>query len=181
MKEQELASKCAQADKAARKLLYEQYGGQLMAICMRYIGDRDSAEDVFHDGFIRIYQSIQKFDYRGEGSLKAWMARVMVNESLAYLRKKSIQQQQEVVADEIPDCEAEEEDMEEIPHSVVMKMIEELPQGYRTVFNLFVLEEKSHKEIAELLGITEHTSSSQYYRARTLMMKKINEYNNRNK
>lgn len=148
-----------------------------MAICLRYTGDKEAAEDVLHDGFIRIFQSIGQFSYQGEGSLRAWLSRVMVNEALGYLRKKNLQIQQEVLMDDIPDTlEADDGDMNEIPRSVLMKMIAELPDGYRTVFNLYVFEEKSHKEIAALLGITEHTSSSQFYRAKTLLIKKINEY-----
>lgn len=88
MTEEELSLKCAEADPYARKRLYEVYGGQLLAICLRYIGDRDTAQDVFHDGIIKIYQSIGQFKFLGEGSLKAWLSRVMVNEALGYLRKK---------------------------------------------------------------------------------------------
>ena len=83
------------ADPYARKRLYEVYGGQLLAICLRYIGDRDTAQDVFHDGMIRIYQSIGQFKFLGDGSLKAWLSRVMVNEALGYLRKKNVKMQQE--------------------------------------------------------------------------------------
>lgn len=177
MGEEELALQCKQANNKARKQLYEQYGGLLMAICLRYTGDRETAQDVLHDGFIRIFQSIGQFSYQGEGSLKAWLSRVMVNEVLGYLRRKNMQMQQEVLMDDVPDTQDTDEcDMNEIPRSVLMKMISELPDGYRTVFNLYVFEEKSHKEIAALLGITEHTSSSQFYRAKTLLMRKINEY-----
>lgn len=175
MTEEELAKRCARADALARKQLYEQYGGQLMSICLRYVCDRESAQDVLHDGFIRIFQSFQQFHYQGIGSLKAWMSRIMVNEALGFLRKKNLQVQQEVLMEEIPDRE-DEESTEDIPPAVLMKLIRELPDGYRTVFNLYVFEEKSHKEIGELLGITERTSSSQFYRAKTLLMKKINEY-----
>ena len=164
MTEEELALKCVDADPYARKRLYEVYGGQLLAICLRYIGDRDTAQDVFHDGMIRIYQSIGQFKFLGDGSLKAWLSRVMVNEALGYLRKKNVQMQQETLVEN------------NIPNKELMRMIKELPDGYRTVFNLFVFEEKSHKEIAAMLGISEHTSSSQFYRAKTLLMKKINEY-----
>ncbi len=158
-------------------MLYEKYGGVLMAICLRYTGDREAAEDVLHDGFLRIFESIVQFTYQGEGSLKAWLSKVMVNEALGYLRKRNAQIQQEVLLDEIPDLpDADNENVEEIPRSALMKMIGELPEGYRTVLNLYVFEDKSHKEIASILGITEHTSSSQYYRAKTLLIKKIKEY-----
>ncbi|MDE6181414.1 MAG: sigma-70 family RNA polymerase sigma factor, partial [Phocaeicola sp.] len=107
------------------------------------------------------------------------LTRIMVNESLGYLRKKNVMSQ-EVVVNELPDVvDGDEDDLEQIPQSVLMQFIKELPDGYRTVFNLYVLEEKGHKEIAELLGITEHTSSSQLYRAKALLMKKVNDYRKR--
>ena len=177
MTEEELSLKCAEADTYARKRHYEVYGGQFLAICLRYIGDRDTAQDVFHDGIIKIYQSIGQFKFLGEGSLKAWLSRVMVNETLGYLRKKTLQMQQETLMEQLPDTQLDDDgDVNNIPNKELMRMIRELPDGYRTVFNLFVFEEKSHKEIASLLGISEHTSSSQFYRAKTLLMKKINEY-----
>lgn len=177
MTEEELSLKCAKTDPDARKRLYEVYGGQLFAICLRYIGDRDTSQDVFHDGMIKIYQSIGQFKYLGDGSLKAWLSRVMVNEALGYLRKKNMQMQQETLVEQLPDTQLDDDgEVNNIPNKELMRMIRELPDGYRTVFNLFVFEEKSHKEIASMLGISEHTSSSQFYRAKTLLMKKINEY-----
>ena len=176
MTEERLALMCRKADPQARKTLYERYGGMLMAICVRYTGDAESARDVLHDGFIRIFQSMDKFTYLGEGSLKAWLSRIVVNESLGYLRRQSQKMQQEVFMEEIPDREAEEEVVSDVPQKVLMQFIRELPDGYRSVFNLYVFEEKSHKEIGELLGITEHTSSSQFYRAKCLLIKKIKEY-----
>ena len=166
MNETELVERCGKGDNLARKQLYERYAGQLMAICVRYTGDREVAQDVLHDGFLNIFRSFSQFTYKGEGSLKAWLARIMVN--------------QEVIVEELPDViDGDEDDFEQIPQSVLMQFIKELPDGYRTVFNLYVLEEKGHKEIAEMLGITEHTSSSQLYRAKTLLMKKINDYRKR--
>lgn len=180
MSEEELSLQCQRGDMRVRHTLYERYGGALMAICLRYIGDRETAEDILHDGFLRIFQSIKQFSYQGEGSLKAWLSRVMVNEALGYLRKKNTQVQQEVLMTEIPDVpDTEDSELDDIPRSVLMKFISELPDGYRTVFNLYVFEDKSHKEIASLLGITEHTSSSQFYRAKSLLIKKINEYRKR--
>ena len=180
MTEEELARMCKQADRQAQRMLYERYGGVLMAICIRYTGDSESAKDVLHDGFIHIFQSINKFSYQGEGSLKAWLSKVIVNESLGYLRRVSVKTKQEVLMDVIPDKEEDDESISDIPRSVLMKFIQELPDGYRSVFNLFVFEEKSHKEIGELLGITEHTSSSQFYRAKCLLIKKINDYRKKN-
>lgn len=179
MNETELVERCGKGDNLARKQLYERYARQLMAICIRYTGDREVAQDVLHDGFLNIFRSFGQFTYKGEGSLKAWLSRIMVNEALGYLRKKSTSYQ-EVVVDELPEVvDGDDEDLEQIPQSVLMQFIKELPDGYRTVFNLYVFEDKGHKEIAQILGITEHTSSSQFYRAKTLLIKKINDYRKR--
>ncbi len=176
MNELELAKGCIKEDNHARKQLYECYAGQLMAVCIRYTGNREAAKDVLHDGFLQIFRSIQQFDYKGEGSLRAWMTRVVVNESLNYLRRKAATER-ETAMDELPDMADDDAgDFGEIPRSVLMQFIKELPEGYRTVFNLYVFEEKGHKEIARLLGIAEHTSSSQFHRAKTLLIKKINDY-----
>lgn len=175
MNEAELAKRCGKGDNLARKLLYEQYAGSLMAVCIRYTGDRDVAQDILHDGFLRIFRSFGQFTYQGKGSLRAWLTRIMVNESLGYLRKKS-STPQETTLGEVPDMADEEDGCTQIPQPVLMRFIRELPEGYRTIFNLYVLEEKSHKEIARLLGITEHTSSSQLHRAKALLIKRIEEY-----
>lgn len=178
--EAELAEGCRRADNTSRRMLYEQYGGTLMAICLRYMADREAAEDVLHDGFLRIFECIDQFVYQGKGSLRAWLCRVVTNEALNALRKRNRQQTQEVTIDDMPDmADTDDTSMEDIPASELMKMVEELPDGYRTVFNLYVFEEKSHKEIAELLGISEHTSSSQFYRAKSILMKKMNDYRRR--
>lgn len=175
LSEEELAERCKQGDNKARKQLYEQYAGQLMAVCLRYSGDRDLAQDILHDGFLKAFRSFHQFAYKGEGSLRAWLTRIMINGALETLRKQNLMNEQPIdeVADDRPD---EEEDMERIPQTVLMQFIQELPAGYRAVFNLYVLEEKSHKEIADILGITEHTSSSQFFRAKKLLMKKISDY-----
>ncbi len=179
MSEIELVEGCAKGENLARKQLYERYAAQLMAVCIRYTGDRDVAQDVLHDGFLHIFRSFNQFDYKGEGSLRAWLTRVVVNEALNYLRRKATEGR-EVAVDELPDvADTESADPEQIPRPVLMQFIKELPNGYRTVFNLHVFEEKGHKEIARLLGITEHSSSSQYYRAKALLIKKITDYRKR--
>ena len=180
MSETELVERCGKGDNLARKQLYEHYAGQLLAVCIRYVGDREVAQDVLHDAFLNIFRSIHRFVWQGEGSLKAWLVRIVVNEALACLRFRSASLSHEMVLDEIPDVDdPPEDDWAEIPQAVILRFIQELPPGYRTVFNLYVFEGKGHKEIARLLGITEHSSSSQLFRARTLLIKKVNEYRNR--
>ena len=176
MNEQELVRRCLKCDNVARKQLYEQYAHQLMGICIRYVTDREVAQDILHDGFINIFRSLDKFTYRGEGSLRAWLTRVMINEALTFLRKKG-HDNNEILVEELPDmADEDDDDFANISPAKIMEFVKELPDGYRTVFNLYVFEEKSHKEIGSLLGITERTSSSQFYRAKTLLMKKVQEY-----
>ena len=177
MNELELSERCRQGDNRARKELYEQYAGRMLGVCLRYTGDRDTAQDLLHDGFIKIFSSFDKFTWRGEGSLRAWMERVMVNTALQYLRKSDVISQstplEEVPEDyEEPDASA----VEMIPQAVLMRFIEELPAGYRTVFNLYTFEEKSHKEIAQLLGINEKSSASQLFRAKSVLAKRVKEW-----
>ena len=177
MNELELSEQCRLGNNRARKELYEHYGGRLLGVCLRYTGDRDTAQDLLHDGFIKIFSSFDKFTWRGEGSLRAWMERVMVNTALQYLRKSDVISQstplEEVPEDyEEPDASA----VEMIPQAVLMRFIEELPAGYRTVFNLYTFEEKSHKEIAQLLGINEKSSASQLFRAKSVLAKRVKEW-----
>lgn len=177
MNEIELTERCRAGDNIARKELYEQYAGQLLGICYRYAGDRETAQDLLHDGFVKAFSSFDKFSYRGEGSLRAWLSRMMVNISLDYLRKNDINRKM-VTLEQLPENveEPQEEDISLVPQQILMKLISELPDGYRTVFNLSVMEQLSHKEIGERLNINERTSSSQLFRAKKLLAKKINDY-----
>lgn len=177
MEEFELAEKCKQGNNLARKALYELYSGRMLGVCLRYIGDRDMAQDLLHDGFLKVYASFDKFTWRGEGSLRAWMERVMVNTALQHLRKHDVLNHTADLEDvqesyEEPDAS----DVETIPQKVLMEFISELPDGYRTVFNLYTFEEKSHREIAQLLGINEKSSASQLFRAKGVLAKRIKEY-----
>jgi len=177
MGEFELSELCRQGDDLARKELYERFAGKFFGICLRYAGDRDTAQDLLHDGFIKIYSSFDKFTWRGDGSLRAWMERVIINTALQYLRKNDVMSLTTEL-DEVKENydEPDTSDIDRIPQDVLMRFISELPDGYRTVFNLYIFEEKSHKEIAELLGINEKSSASQFYRAKTTLAKLVKEY-----
>ena len=136
--------------------------------------------NILQDSFVKIFSSIGSFKSKGEGAFKAWISRITVNEALMYLRKQKrcnfIEFQ-----DHLPDIpEDAEPDIGNIPAAEIQKMIQSLSDGYRTIFNLVALEGKSHKEVAELLGITESTSASQFHRARKILAKKITDYNKRN-
>lgn len=174
--EKALAEGCRAGDESARKELYTLFAKRMLAVCYRYTGDMDAAHDVLHDGFIKIFT---RFTYRGEAPLAVWVQRVMVSQAIDYLRQRRQFSQWMVCEDQLPDVVDEATEAEygyQIPQGVLMQMVAELPEGCRTVFNLYVFEEKSHKEIAALLGIKEHSSTSQYHRARCLLIQRIKAY-----
>jgi len=169
-----LVRQCAQGDHAAFRVLYEQFAPRLYAYLMRYVTDRATAQDLLQEGFIKVYTSIAQFEYRGEGSLQSWLKVLMRNEALQYLRRgdclrESVEIDTTPLSEEMPD----DEEVEQIPSEVLMQLLSELPDGYRTVFNLYVMEGKSHREIAEMMGIKERSSASQLVRAKTLLAEKI--------
>ena len=174
LSEKELTERCREGDNAARKQLYEQYADLLMAVCLRYCGDRDTAQDILHDGFLKAFRSFAQFQYKGDGSLRAWLTRIMVNGALEVLRKRNMFNEQPI--DEMPGDIEDEEDIELIPPSVLMQFVRELPEGYRTVFNLYVFGNKSHKEISKMLNIGESSSASQLSRAKAFLAKRVKEY-----
>jgi len=175
-KEQILIKRLLSKEETAWKELFEAYSGNLTYVCSRYIIEREDVHDVLQNSFIKMFRSIDAFEYRGSGSLRAWMSRIVVNESLKHIKQNS---NFKLITNDsdLPDMLDEEEpNLEEIPQETIMKMIRSLPEGYRTVFNLFVFEDKRHKEIAEILGIAENSSASQFHRAKAMLVQKIKEY-----
>lgn len=174
--EEQLLNLVKQGDPKAMRTVYATYVRYLAAICSRYIINDEDVKDVLQDSFLKIFSSITSFEYRGKGSLKGWITRITVNETLKFLQKNNrfefveISEQEHDKPDEEPDVDA-------LPSSVVFQLIRELPDGYRTIFNLYVIENKSHKEIAKLLDIKESTSASQLHRAKSLLATKIRRYN----
>lgn len=159
------------------KYLYERYSARLLAVCQRYLGDRAAAEDVLHDSFITIFDKLGKFDYRGEAALYGWMRSITVHKCLDVLKAGRrgpvpLDEGIGIPEEESPDAEG----VRKIPPGELLRMIGELPEGYRTVFNLYFLDGWSHAEIARQLGIQEKSSSSQLFRARALLAKKIKNY-----
>lgn len=172
----ELIEGCRAGKDSARKELYTLYSKQMLAVCYRYTGDADAAHDVLHDGFIKIFTH---FTFRGECALSTWVTKVMVTQSIDYLRKRQRISQLVVNEEVLPDMADETgivENGDRLSEEVLMTFVAELPDGCRTVFNLYVFEEKSHKEIAGMLHIKEHSSTSQLHRAKCLLAKRIKEY-----
>lgn len=167
-------------DASASKALYCAYARYLTGVCTRYLSNPDDVKDVLHDSFLHIFSSLTTFEYRGPGSLKAWLTRIVINESLQFIRHAY---RSEIMALSF-DAEEPEEDetpqLEGLSMETLHKLIRELPPGYRTVFNLYVFEEKSHKEIASLLNIKEASSASQFHRAKALLAARIKNYQSNN-
>ena len=171
--EQLLVSKIKEGDRAAMRTLYDRYSGYVMAVALRYVPDRDDVQDVVQDSFVKIFSSIGRFEYRGDGALKAWMARIVANQALDFLYKRRALDTSRNIPD-VPD--EPEPDIGGVSDEVLMELIGKLPPGYRVVRNLFVLGQMSHKEIAKRLGIKENSSASQYFHAKKMLGKMINDY-----
>ena len=135
----------------------------------------EDVKDVLHDSFLKIFDAIGSFEYRGKGSLKGWLTRITVNQALKFLHDNSRMEFVEI-SDREQDISDEEPCADSIPPSVIYNLIREMPDGYRTIFNLYVIEGKSHKEISALLNIKESTSASQLHRAKSTLAAKIRQY-----
>ena len=158
--------------------MYDRFASPLLAICIRYMGSRDEAEDVLHDAFLKIFDKMDRFEFRSDAELGGWVRRVTVNHCLDLLRKRRLKSVSLNALPDLPEEEPDSGEVRKIPPAVLMKMISDLPEGYRTVFNLFCMEGWSHRDIGLKLGIGEKSSSSQYSRARALLARKIKDYLN---
>lgn len=171
--DQHVIEGCKRNDPHAQRFLYEHYSSKMYALCCRYVRDKMEAEDVLVTAFTKIFERIEQF--KGEGSFEGWIRRIVVNESLTFLRRnKSMYLETDIeAADREPDYGSLQNELEA---EDLRKLIAELPTGYRIVFNLYAIDGFSHQEIASQLGITESTSKSQLSRARVFLQKKLVEW-----
>lgn len=160
-------------DRKAQKAIYDALADKMFAVCLRYMGDRQAAEDVLQDGFVSLYTKLGSF--LGEGSFEGWARRIFVNTALMSLRKRDVLKQSDDVEAAVDIAATTPSATSSIGYKELLKMIASLPPGLRTVFNMYVIEGYSHKEIGEALGIEEVTSRSQLQRARVMLQKKIKE------
>ncbi len=177
MNELQIIAGCKEQKREAQKVLYETYARKMYSICLRYSSDQPSAQDLLQDGFIKVFSHIDSFQEKG--SFEGWLKRIFINLALENLRKKKtiIQTSDDVQnLPDIVDDSTEDNEMYKISESELLKMVQELPRGYSTVFNLYAIEDYSHKEIADMLGISEGTSRSQYVRARQILQEKVKQY-----
>ncbi|MEM9325362.1 MAG: sigma-70 family RNA polymerase sigma factor [Bacteroidota bacterium] len=166
----ELYEGCRRRKPKAQKALYDNLAPKMLGVCLRYLKDKEEAEHVMIGGFVKVFEKIDQ--YKGDGSFEGWIRRIMVNESLMYLRRS------QPLSVDVDIAEVEGElDYDQLDQSLnaedLLKLITELPVGYKTVFNLYAIEGFNHAEIAEKLGISENTSKSQLSRARKLLQAKL--------
>ena len=163
-----LIKQCANNDRKAQKEIYQLFAGKLFSICLKYSKNKQEAQDNFQDGFIVIFDKIGQFNFKG--SFEGWLKRVMINTVLLKYRKKNVLN---IVTEEIPDEVIVDVDDDEISLDFLLNLINELPDRYRMVFNLYALDGYSHKEISEMMLIAEGTSKSNLARARAILKQKI--------
>jgi|ERR1035438_3177609 RNA polymerase sigma-70 factor (ECF subfamily) len=174
----ELIKEAKQGSATAQKYLFDLLADKMMLTCRRYVKNREDAEEILLDGFYKFFKNMPGFTYQGEAALIAWLKKIMINECLMFLRKKNVfTMVTETAAEEIP---LQEEALNNLSATEIFNLLALLPVGYRTVFNLYVIEGMEHKEIAALTGIAEGTSRSQLSKAKSLLQKlllqKGNEY-----
>lgn len=177
MEELQLIEGCKRQDRKSQQLVYEKYARVMYGICLRYASEKEAAQDLLQDGFIKVFMNINSFE--NKGSFEGWMKRIFVNLALENIRKDKTKKMYSDDIENVSDLDIIDEaegDIDGITEDELLKMVQELPQGYRSVFNLYAIEDYSHKEISEMLGIAEGTSRSQYIRARALLQEKIKEY-----
>lgn len=179
LRDEAIIEGCIAGKRRAQSDLYHKYAPVMLAVCLRYTQSRDEAEDILQEAFLKIFQHIGT--YRNEGSFEGWMKRIMINHALNYFRK---QRRTPFLEDIATVSESEFADPEEPPaiHAPVsadtlVRLIQTLPPGYRIVFNLYVFEEYSHREISRELSISENTSKTQLLKARRMLRRKIDDLN----
>lgn len=171
MDEKQLIEGCRNGKRLAQKDLYETYSRRMMGVCLRYVSDRETARDILQDGFVKVFTGIESFS--GVGSFEGWMRKIFVNCALEHLRKSDVLRESTDLDNTAELVHPDSNVISELSAAELMKLIQELPVGFRAVFNMFAIEGYSHKEISELLNITESTSRSQYTRAKQVLQRKI--------
>jgi len=169
MTDEQLVQKCNLQDPAAQRELYEKFSRKMFGVCLRYGNSKESAEDLLQEGFVKVFIKLSSF--KNEGSLEGWIRRVIVNTALDHLRQQKISWSNIEIQE---DALVTEQDFGNVDQKELLKLIQKLPDGYRTVFNLYAIEGFNHQEIAKELGINENTSKSQYSRARAQLILAVN-------
>jgi len=181
MNEPDIIKGCIKNDRASQKILYEQFYSKMLGVCLRYSKNSDDAKDVLHEGFLKVFDNLKNF--KANGSFEGWIRRIMVNTAIDHLRKNK--QNYLIVSTVYANEKAtnvidtiDDDDLElHIEKEEILRAVQELTPAYRTVFNLYVIEEYTHKEIAEMLDISEGTSKSNLSKAKFNLRKNIMQHN----
>lgn len=171
MDDQLLIDGCLRGNLRAQHKMYEKYAPMMMSVCLRYVKDKETARDLMHDGFIRLFTKLNT--YSGSGAFAGWVRKIFVNTALEYLRRNDALKFSTDIEDAVYLQNADVSVFDQLSANELLECIAELPSGFRTVFNMYAIEGYSHAEIAERLNINEGTSRSQYARARQMLQKKI--------
>lgn len=163
-----IVDKCAKGDAKAQQVLYQFYSPIMYGVCLRYFPNADIAQDILQEGFVKVFDSIRSF--RFEGSIEGWIRRIMVNTALEFHRKSKGSKQ--VVINEAESLQEKDSGVD-VDYQQLLRLVAELPQQYRLVFNLYAIEGYTHAEIGEMLGISESTSKSNYSRAKNSLREKL--------
>lgn len=173
MTEEKLVNRLKKRDRSAQKYLYDTYSGLFYSMSLRYASNTDEAQDILQEGFVKIFKYVKQFS--GKGSFEGWMKRIIVNNAINYYHK-SLKYRYHDDVNESYDIKSEDSFYDEasFTYEELLKLINELPIGYRTIFNMYAIEGYKHKEIAEMLNISENTSKSQYHRAKKILQDQLN-------
>ncbi|HAI82030.1 MAG TPA: RNA polymerase subunit sigma-70 [Chitinophagaceae bacterium] len=171
MEEHELIRLCLRHDPKAQRMLYDSYASAMLGVCYRYTKNVTDAQDVLQEGFVKVFTKLHQ--YQGTGSIAGWIKTIMVHSAISYLRKQKLLTID--VSEALNNAIAEQHQLPDVPLATkqVAEAIRALPTGYQTIFNLYAVEGYSHAEIAQMLGISEGTSRSQYARARAILQQQL--------
>ena len=172
--ESDLIKGCIGGDRRLQQELYERFASKMYAVCLRYANNSNDAQDLLQEGFIKVYKNLHRF--RAEGSFEGWIRRVFVNTSIEHFRRKAAQLATVSEKEENTIVDVDVTALDNLAEKDIINLIQELSPGYRTVFNLYVVEGYSHREIGDLLGISEGTSKSQLARAKAILQKKVTRF-----
>ncbi|MCU0443053.1 MAG: RNA polymerase sigma factor [Bacteroidia bacterium] len=164
--EKDIIQGCVEGKRLSQKCLYEHFAAKMLGVCIRYAKDRAEAEDMLQEGFIKVFQNITKFKH--EGSFEGWVRRIMIFTAINWFKHRSRKFQEDLDAEGY-DAPYDDNVVEKIAAKEIIALVQQMPEGYRMIFNLYAIEGYNHREIASLLGIAEGTSKSQYARAKQFM------------
>jgi len=170
MTEKDLIKACVKGDRHAQKTIFNLYSERMMTVCLRYSRHKLEAEDIFQDGFVKVFSNLHTFE--NKGSLEGWIRKIIVNTAIKNNLKKSVSHEQ-MGLDNVTEDTVPPEVFSILSEEELVRLISELPDGYRMVFNLYAIEGYSHREISEMLHIEESTSRSQLVKARRILQEKV--------